>query len=283
MCNRRARGRTKAAPRPEHPDGRTRCALDGRACNPGAGRAPSPVGSCAGLWTLASAAHRSTVVPAVRRRSKTSRRVALAFGATALAAVWLTASRVPATIAEQRARLPPAAECDDEIVAGIWRSHSYWPRQREWYVMTLYVQRVPSDPTQLEGRITSHFWTGGPEDEEPPPCDRQPHFEATVSFDARGRVTEGNQIFFGGVGRWRLDQSQCGRTPSGYNLDNFSGVIDPRTLEFQSVNNDGGLAVDVPAVFRRIRCPPPVSVDAPSVNPRPPAFYPDSGGGCGRW
>ncbi len=206
----------------------------------------------------------------------------LLLGVATFLGVWLVALRAPATIAEQRARLPPAAECEDEIVAGVWRSHSYWEWQREWYVMTLFVERVPENPTQLRGRITSHYWVGTPQDEEPPPCDRTPHFEATVSFDARGHVTNGTEIFFGGIGQWRVDSATCGRHPHAYNLDNFSGVIDRETLEFQSVNNDGGEAVNVPTVFRRIRCPPQPSASSPTVSARRPAFYPDNGlGGCG--
>jgi hypothetical protein len=198
-----------------------------------------------------------------------------------LVVLWFVPSAAPATIAEQRARLPPAAECGDEIVAGIWRSHAYNPRYEDWAVFTLTIRRVPGSPDQLIGTIRNHSWTGGPGDQEPPPCSRQTGFEWVVSMDARGHVTNGNQIFFGGVGTWRLDETRCHNGPWGYNLDNFSGVIDPAILEFQSVNNDGGRAVNEPAVFRRIRCPPQESVEAPSVNPRPPAFYPDSGRGCG--
>ncbi|HEY8427073.1 MAG TPA: hypothetical protein VIL20_01810, partial [Sandaracinaceae bacterium] len=68
-------------------------------------------------------------------------------------------SRAPATIAEQRARLPPAAECDDEIVAGIWRSHAYNAQFGDWAVFTLTIRRVPGHPDQLVGTITNHSWT----------------------------------------------------------------------------------------------------------------------------
>lgn len=209
------------------------------------------------------------------------RRAALAAGVAAVGALFLVPSRAPATIAEQRARLPPAAECDDEIVAGIWRSHAYNAQFGDWVVFTLTIRRVPGHPEQLVGTISNHSWIGGPQDQEPIPCDRQPGWEWVVSMDARGRVENGTRIFFGGVGQWRLDETRCRRGPWGYNLDNFTGVIDPTILEFQSVNNDGGRAVNEPAVFRRIRCPPPESVEAPSVNPRPPAFYPELGRGCG--
>lgn len=203
----------------------------------------------------------------------------MAFGA--LVALWFVPSAAPATIAEQRARLPPAAECGDEIVAGIWRSHAHNQRYGDWQVFTLTIRRVPGHPEQLVGTISNHSWTGGPGDQEPPPCSQQTGWEWIVSMDARGHVDNGTNIFFGGVGAWRLDETRCRRGPWGYNLDNFSGVIDPTILEFQSVNNDGGRAVNEPAVFRRIRCPPQESVEAPSVNTRPPAFYPDRRSGCG--
>lgn len=186
-----------------------------------------------------------------------------------------------ATIEEQRARLPPAAECDDEHVAGVWRSHAYYPAFQEWAIFTLTIRRVPEHPEQLVGTISNHAWGGGPTDEEPPPCDRQPSGEWVVSFDARGYVQPDDTIVFGGVGPWRLDENRCGRSPPGYNLDHFTGVIDRAILEFQSVNNDGGRAVNEPAVFRRIRCPEPPSARSPEVTTRPPAFYPGRLGGCG--
>lgn len=210
------------------------------------------------------------------------RRVGWLLAAAAFCTLWLSASRGTATIAEQRARLPPAAECDDEIVAGIWRSHKYNARFGDWSVFTLTIRRVPGSPDQLAGTISNRNWDGTAEDEEPPPCDRQRGNDWTVSMNARGTV-HGNTIQFGGYGRWRLDQVHCRSGPYGYNLDNFTGEIDRQILEFQSVNNDGGRAVNVPNVFRRIRCPPRQTAQAPRVNPTPPAFYPElGGGGCGR-
>ena len=190
-------------------------------------------------------------------------------------------SRAPATIAEQRARLPPAAECDDELVAGIWRSHNFNRQFGDWSVFTLTIRRVPDQPDQLVGTITNHNWDGGAEHEEPPPCGQQNGNEWVVSMDARGHVRDQTHIFFGAIGQWRLDRAVCRSGPWGYNLDNFTGVIDPSILEFQSVNNDGGRSVNEPTVFRRIRCPPVQSAEAPTVNTRPPAFYPELRRGCG--
>jgi len=199
--------------------------------------------------------------------------------ATCFASAWLLPNVGHGTIEEQRARLPPAAECDDEIVAGIWRSHTY-STTFGWNVFTLTIRRVADQPNQLIGTITNHEWDGSPTDSEPLPCSQQTGTEWIVSMDARGSVTADNQIYFGGVGQWRLDQTVCNAGPGGYYLDNFTGIIDPAILEFQAVNNDGGYAVNEPAVFRRIRCPPVESAQSPSVNPVPPSFYPDMRSGC---
>ena len=212
------------------------------------------------------------------QRAPRWRRVAFLAAFLAVAGAWLAPGVGHGTIEEQRARLPPAAECDDEIVAGVWRSHTYSPQYGDWQIFTLTIRRVPGSPNQLVGTISNHDWVGPPSAEEPPPCAQQVGTEWVVSMDARGYVGENNQIFFGGVGAWRVDQVVCRGGPGGYNLDNFSGTIDPTILEFQSENNDGGRAVHEPHVFRRIRCPPVESAVSPSVQTRPPAFYPSMGG-----
>jgi hypothetical protein len=209
------------------------------------------------------------------------RRLLLSLGVLAIAIAFVAPAR--ATIEEQRARLPPAADCSDEIVAGTWKSHRYNPDFGDWEIFTLTIRRVPGQPDALTGTISNHSWGGGPRNEEPPPCAQQNMHEWIVSMDARGNVSGGNRIFFGGVGQWRLDRIVCRSGPGGYNLDNFSGVIEPERLEFQSVNNDGGRANNTPYVFRRIRCPPIESAESPTVNPVPPDFYPDTDrGGCAR-
>ncbi len=209
------------------------------------------------------------------------RRAAWLGGAVAFVGLWLLASPSNATIAEQRARLPPAAECAGENVAGIWRSHQFVPRFSEWGIFTLTIRRVEGNPTQLTGRILSRGWDGGPNDAEPPPCSQQQGWDWTVEMDGRGSIQNETHIRFGGVGQWRLVNARCGRGPYGYNLDQFEGDIDPSILEFQSVNNDGGRYVNVPTVFRRISCAPTEYAESPSVQPRPPAFYPDLPGGWG--
>jgi len=179
-----------------------------------------------------------------------------------------------ATVEEQRARLPPPAECTDPV-EGIWKSHAYYPGHGQWYIFTLTVRRDPAQLGKLSGTVHSHYWVGGPQDQEAPPC-RPGGYHQTVIMPAEGTV-DGMRIHFGGTS-WRNDQTFCGPPTASYYPDVFSGVIDPAILEFQSVNNDGGPMVNYPTVFRRIRClgedePPTVVVEAPE-------FYPDTTG-CG--
>jgi len=194
------------------------------------------------------------------------------------AAIVLVPSRAPATIQEQRERLPPPAEGCDDPIAGVWKSHQYDEQYRDWTVFMLNIRRVEDNESELTGTIVNHSWDAGPDAEEPVPCSRG-GAEWLVSMDARGRLSADGRIFFGGVGQWRLDRVICNWGPGGYNLDNFSGVIDPELFEFQSVNNDGGRAVDDPTVFRRVRCldAPP----SPHVVSTPPPFYPETNRGCG--
>ena len=186
-------------------------------------------------------------------------------------------SGAPATIQEQRNRLPPPADCGEDPVAGVWKSHAYYPGHGQWYIFTLTIHRDPDREGHLVGNVHSHYWTGTPDDEEPPPC-RPGGYHQTVIMPADGTVND-MQIEFGGTS-WEAEQNFCGPPVMGYFPDRFSGIIDPQIEEFQSVNNDGGPMVNYPTVFRRSRCltdpdgPPPVVV-------APPDFYPSSGCGCG--
>lgn len=184
----------------------------------------------------------------------------------------------PATVAEQRARLPPPAVCTDPI-AGIWKSHTYFPEHyTSWTEFTLEIRRVPGEEGALRGKITNHSWVGGPEAAQPPVCDDTLRY--VVSMDAVGTVGEGGALAFGGVGDWRLDEVLCGRFTGGYNLDQFTGLVDQEIQEFQSVNNDGGISVDEPTVFRRVRC---LSDAFEPTDAPPPPFFPPVGPGCSLW
>ncbi len=96
-------------------------------------------------------------------------------------------------------------------------------------------------------------------------------------------VTAGTgRIQFWGTS-WRPEQSFCGPMlrAGQYNLDHFSGTIDPTLQEFQSVNNDGGRSVNDPTVFRRVRCLEQPPVARLSVAP-PPFAPPRRAAGCSR-
>lgn len=211
-----------------------------------------------------------------RSRPRTRRAVVLA---VICSFTWLVLvpSRAPATIQEQRARLPPPAFCEDEVV-GIWRSHSYWQGHHQWYIFTLEIRRMPGDPDRLAGTVLSEFWDGGPDQEQPPQCGPGGYHQL-VRMPGAGNIVNGI-VTFGGTS-WTVERSYCGLRTRSYYPDSFSGRIDPEIQEFQSVNNDGGPAVNVPQVFRRIRCLDPES--PPHVTVEPPPFQPPARGGCSPW
>lgn len=177
---------------------------------------------------------------------------------------------VEATVAEQRARLPPPAECTDPVT-GVWMSHHFSPRRGCWDQFTLIVRRSASDPQVLEGEMLNHLWEGDADDLTPPPCTGGQHYK--VEMPAAGRL-DGDNIELWGTS-FTITEKFCGGR-ANYNLDHFSGVIDHALHEFQTVNNDGGDAVNEPTVFRRVRC----SEDgpAPRLVVAPPPFYPPSSG-----
>jgi hypothetical protein len=184
------------------------------------------------------------------------------------------------TVAEQRARLPPPAECTDPI-AGIWKSHSYDQLFVDWTVFTIDIKREAPGVDRFKGTITNHSWEGTPEQTSPPPCTGGLRY--VVSMDAEGTVIDG-KIDVWGIGSWRLDEVLCGYWNMGYNLDHFSGQIDPDLMEFQSVNNDGGRAVNDPVVFRRVSCHDGEDVaQEPRIAVAPPPFTPpeEATVGCG--
>ena len=179
-----------------------------------------------------------------------------------------------ASVVEQRARLPPPAECADEI-EGVWRSHGYNPSRGAWSRFVLTIERESPGSSELVGTIENTGWKGDETTSEPPICVGSVHFE--VSMDARGSFEDGTVVFYG-VGDWRMDKLHCGGEGFGYSLDRFTGQLESELQEFQSVNNDGDQAINVPTVFRRTRC---VSDAIEPKNVEPPPYYPSVG--CGLW
>ena len=160
----------------------------------------------------------------------------------------------------------------------------YTARQQTWYEYTLAIRRsAPAADGKvsgaIEGLMTSHFWRGDMSEDKPPSC-TPGRRELTVKMQGKGTVDAAGTVTFGATA-FTVDSITCGQ-PGRYNPDNFSGKIDSALQEFQSVNNDGGDAVNEPAVFRRIRC-----LDAPGrtkAQAPPPAFAPPKrrSWSCGR-
>ena len=160
-------------------------------------------------------------------------------------------------------------------------SHKFYPEYGDWYIFTLRVRRKQPGAPQLTGEIQAHVWTGAVGDVQPPAC-RMGLSHWTVLMTAEGLVQPPGVIRFWGTS-WRPEQAFCGRAPlpGEYNLDHFSGTIDPAIQEFQSVNNDGGRSVNDPTVFRRVGCAD--NPGAPQVTVVPPPFYPGQRSGCSLW
>ena len=203
--------------------------------------------------------------------------------AALLAALTVRPAEAPATVAEQRARLPPPAECVDPIV-GTWRGLTWYPHHREWFEFTLEIQRAPGKAGELTGSILAHFWDGTPEVSEPGAC-TGPGIRVVVRQPAVGTF-DGKQVTFRGTS-WKVERVICGQWNGDYAVEQFVGTLEPERQEFQSVNDwsDNDNDDEYPTVFRRIRC-----ADVPSdgpVEPRPgeggvapPPFQPSVKSGC---
>ncbi|MFO7565267.1 MAG: hypothetical protein R6X02_21675 [Enhygromyxa sp.] len=198
---------------------------------------------------------------------------------TSLAAgLSLYPGRAPATIAEQRARLPPPAACKDPV-SGVWQSHSWNPMYEEWGRFTLTIRRVEGSETELEGEMLNESWYGPETEVTRGPCVGR--LQYLVSMKAAGSYHNGTVEFHGL--EWKMEEALCAVDWTfGYNLDRFSGTIDHDIQEFQSVNNDGGRYIDVPTVFRRVSCDDRQDDPGPRVTVAPPPFYPpEDERGCG--
>ena len=186
-----------------------------------------------------------------------------------IAVVLLTGS----VIQEQQARLPPPATCDDSV-EGIWKAHAFSEVHDQWYLIELHVRRVKGSDTEIKGDMRFEIWTGDENRHVPPSCDKT-DFRARVFQNAKGTVEE-NAIQFQAIDV--EIERVCGLV-FGYNLDAFGGTINPDTEEFHSLANDGGMWVNFPVVFRRVRCFMSDD-DIPYV--APPPFQPRTISGCWR-
>jgi hypothetical protein len=217
----------------------------------------------------------------VKTPTRRSSRLVLSAFVAGLSALFLYSGETGATVEEQRARLPPPAACKDPV-EGTWMAHKFEPRFSEWYIFTMQVRRAAPGSADLTGDVLSHFWTGAPGEQNPPTCSPG-RLHAKVTMPGKGTIQPDGKIEFGGT-TWVRAPGPCDAESRGvmYNPDHFSGTIDPALQEFQSVNNDGGRAVNEPVVFRRVRCFDPAAPPAPTVNVTPPPIAPPKHRGCGR-
>ncbi len=198
------------------------------------------------------------------------------------AAVWilplsLTFVLGTGTVKSQRDRLPPAAECPDDI-EGTWASHDHNPQAQYWVQHTLFIERG-EQPNSLVGRATARTWKGGSELVQPPPCTGRRHY--AVSYDGKGSLV-GDEFRFAGYGGWTLERQFCGRNQNSYNIDSFVGTLNTEIDELQVVNNDGGSAVNRPTVFRRVQCGTAAMPFTP-IQPLPQPPQTTTGWSCASW
>jgi hypothetical protein len=151
----------------------------------------------------------------------------------------------------ERPRQPPppdTAECGGDRIVGTWRATKWL---RGWHnVRTMQIRRAGGD--QIEGRIVGLWWDGAQNQRRPPPC--APYQTAyQVSEPSRGHFIGGDRVSFRAAS-YRIDRAICGSPPSVYNLDHFTGTLDPRRAIIRAVNNDGRAARNDDYVFRRVSC-----------------------------
>ncbi len=188
----------------------------------------------------------------------------------------------PASIEEQRARLPPPAECTDDL-EGEWLALTRNDVFGDWYQVRLTIKRTEPGAQTIEGQMYVRFWNGGPKEMTPPPCSSSSGQERVVIQPSTGTYVNDEVQFH--AQSWSFAPESCYKR-GRYNLDHYSGRIDHKIHEFQSVNNDGGRAVNEPAVFRRVKCLNGPEVLAPTfqrpVDVKAPSFTPHRKWGCGK-
>jgi hypothetical protein len=135
---------------------------------------------------------------------------------------------------------PPPAICADPL-EGVWVSHKYESPYDEWMIFTLDVRRDPRGAASpnLRGRAGAHPGGGAHHGARvvrrgaaglraaAVPAGHPP---LEVGMSAEG-FADGGRIEFWGT-RWSVQNVWCGPRSFGYNLDHFTGVIDPSSRSF---------------------------------------------------
>ena len=138
-----------------------------------------------------------------RNTRLTSRRLPALVGASIMGLMLLVPALAPASVEEQRRRLPPPAKDCDDPVTGLWQGHELL--NGRWYKFKLDIHREADDPEKLRGNIESHSWGGGKEQTTPPPCNGFLNDEFILDMPADGSF-DGKRIEF--IGRsWKLSEA----------------------------------------------------------------------------
>ena len=171
----------------------------------------------------------------------------------AFVAVTVPPSRAPATLDEQRERLPPPASGCGDPVEGLWQAYWYADDHQKWFVESFEVRRDPSDTNRLATRYRTESWAGGPRDSRPPsPC-RAGDDHAVADNVGTGTFEDGVLAITGT--RHTNFRTVCGnRAPPRDNsrFATVSGRVDVRRQEFQSTFV--GRSCRHRIVYRRIAC-----------------------------
>jgi len=205
------------------------------------------------------------------QRRRTPRGALLAAAAVVVLAMFLRPALAPATIEEQRKRLPPPAHDCTDPVTGWWMG--YQVLRNDWYRFILEVHRVEAGSEELTGNIEALVWDGEAGQGTPPPCNDNDHDQYLLDMPARGSYRNNHIEFIGQS--YKVRRVICGHF-SDYYPDGFSGDLILENTEFHTENDDGHNPITT-VVFRRIKCeevPQPV----PDL---PPPLPPSSSSGCG--
>lgn len=181
----------------------------------------------------------------------TQRQRRRALTAAVVVGIALSPLTAPATIEEQRARLPAPAHCADPI-EGTWVSLRFVPHAHTWNFVTATLRRSAPGAEALVGELLVESWTGDAAQTTPPACGprvRHQVFEQTVV----GRWDDLTRRVSIDATAWWSRAVHC-RGWGNYALDHYTGAVDRERDELQAVNNDNSSAVNEPAVFRRVSC-----------------------------
>ena len=135
-----------------------------------------------------------------------------------------------ATVEEQRARLPPPADCPDKV-EGTWAA-LYYTKHHSWSEYTVVIRRSSPAAEQDQGGpievdMKAHIWDGPVNTHNPPAC-TEAQREVTVTMPGKGTVDASMRLAFGAK-TYAVESVVCG-SDTRYHPDNFTGQVDSASL-----------------------------------------------------